>query len=66
MPCNRGEQPGWTCHIDLANGQRLHSDNSKSFDSIEAAQNWAKEMINQADYPLSAFGESLEQQIGIT
>ena len=63
MPCNRGEQLGWTCHIDLANGQRLHSDNTKSFDSIEAAQNWAKSMINLAACPLEPAGQAIEQQL---
>lgn len=61
--CKPDAEPCWICHIELANGQRLLSNSDKSFPTVKAALDWAKETIDFADSPLSLSGQALEQQL---
>lgn len=63
MPCVKDNKLAWSCDIDLVNGKRFHGSNSKSFDSVEAALNWAKTIIDEADGPLFLEGQALEQHL---
>ncbi len=59
MPCVKDNKLAWCCDIDLAIGKRFHGSNSKSFDSVDEALNWAKRIIDEADTPFNNEGQGL-------
>lgn len=66
MPCVKSNKLAWCCDIDLANGKRFHGSNSKSFDSVDEALNWAKRIIDEADSPFDNEGQGLAHSSNAT
>ncbi|MCL6754303.1 hypothetical protein KBT16_26325, partial [Nostoc sp. CCCryo 231-06] len=53
--CEKDNKLTWCCDVNLAGGKRFRG--GKSFDSIDAALNWTKRRIDEADSPLDNEGQ---------